>query len=119
MGKNRQDVAHARLRAVPALVVVPPCVHTSVDAARRSACATGLQTGKVMVCALIIAAGLMGQTVGENKAANAEAPTFKATSQLVVETVVVKDSQGKAIEHLTAKDFSITEDGAAQTIRFF
>ena len=39
-------------------------------------------------------------------------------SQLVVETVVVKDKQGKSIHGLTAKDFAVTEDGVAQTIRF-
>ena len=35
-----------------------------------------------------------------------------------VETVVVKDKQGKFIPGLTAKDFALTEDGVAQTIRF-
>ncbi len=37
---------------------------------------------------------------------------------MVVETVVVKDKQGKFIPGLSAKDFTITEDGAPQTIRF-
>jgi VWFA-related protein len=37
--------------------------------------------------------------------------------QLVVEAVVVKDKQGKPIPGLTAKDFTLTEDGVAQTIR--
>ncbi len=45
--------------------------------------------------------------------------TFKSSTQLVVETVVVKDKSGKFIDGLTAKDFTITEDGAPQTIRFF
>ncbi|HKD07505.1 MAG TPA: VWA domain-containing protein [Bryobacteraceae bacterium] len=44
--------------------------------------------------------------------------TFKAQTQLVVETVTVKDKNGKAIEGLTAKDFTVTEDGAVQTIQF-
>src|SRR5262249_21791075 len=39
-------------------------------------------------------------------------------SQLVVETVVVKDKQGKFIPGLGAKDFTLTEDGTAQNIRF-
>src|SRR5665213_1702036 len=43
---------------------------------------------------------------------------FKAQTQLVVETVTVRDKNGKAIEGLTAKDFTITEDGAPQTIQF-
>ncbi len=47
------------------------------------------------------------------------AATFSSTTQLVVETVVVKDKSGKPIENLSAPDFSITEDGAPQSIRFF
>ena len=39
-------------------------------------------------------------------------------SQLVVETVVVKDKQGKFISGLTAKNFTVTEDGTPQTIKF-
>ena len=45
--------------------------------------------------------------------------TFKASTQLVVETVSVKDKNGKPIEGLKATDFTITEDGVAQTIKFF
>src|SRR3979409_670254 len=45
--------------------------------------------------------------------------TFQSSSQLVIETVVVKDKKGNAIEGLTEKDFTITEDGAPQTVRFF
>jgi VWFA-related protein len=44
--------------------------------------------------------------------------TFRTNSQLVVETVVVKDKNGKTIEGLTAKDFTVTEDGVPQTIQF-
>jgi VWFA-related protein len=42
---------------------------------------------------------------------------FKASSQLVVENVVVKDKKGNFITGLTAKDFNVTEDGAPQTVR--
>jgi VWFA-related protein len=45
--------------------------------------------------------------------------TFKTSTQLVIETVTVKDKSGNPIEGLTAKDFIITEDGVPQTIAFF
>ena len=61
----------------------------------------------------------MAQVTGQNTQPNAEGVyTMTAGSQLVVETVVVKDKQGHAIGGLTAKDFSITEDGVNQSIRF-
>ncbi len=59
------------------------------------------------------------QQVGQNAAAAKDAATFQTSSQLVVETVVVKDKSGKTIEGLTAKDFTVTEDGAPQAIKFF
>jgi VWFA-related protein len=43
---------------------------------------------------------------------------FQASTQLVIETVTVKDKNGKPIEGLTAKDFTVTEDGVPQTIAF-
>jgi VWFA-related protein len=44
--------------------------------------------------------------------------TISVNTQLVVETVLVKDRKGNPIHGLTAKDFAITEDGAPQTISF-
>ncbi|MGD0302455.1 MAG: VWA domain-containing protein [Bryobacteraceae bacterium] len=58
------------------------------------------------------------QQVGQNAPASAPA-TFQSSTQLVVETVSVKDKNGNAVENLTAKDFTVTEDGVPQTIRFF
>ena len=59
------------------------------------------------------------QQIGQNKTSSDSQPyTVSVKSQLVVETVVVKDKQGKFIPGLTAKDFALTEDGVAQTIRF-
>ncbi len=45
--------------------------------------------------------------------------TLTVNSQLVIETVVVKDKKGNFIPGLTAKDFTVTEDGEPQTIRIF
>ena len=70
----------------------------------------------LMLCAVSIAA----QKIGQNAPADATAPaTFSANSQLVVETVNIKDKSGNPVEGLTATDFTITEDGTEQAIRFF
>jgi len=59
------------------------------------------------------------QQVGQNKPAGADDNyTLTMKVQLVVETVSVKDKQGNPVHGLTAKDFTVTEDGAPQTIRF-
>jgi VWFA-related protein len=44
---------------------------------------------------------------------------FGATTQLVVEDVIVKSKDGKPIEGLKAADFTITEDGKPQKIGVF
>src|SRR3984893_11757485 len=43
---------------------------------------------------------------------------FSTNTQLVVEIVSVKNKNGNAVEGLTAKDFTVTENGIAQTISF-
>ena len=45
--------------------------------------------------------------------------SIQINTQLVVETVVAKDKDGKNIEGLTDKDFTVTEDGMPQTISVF
>ena len=45
--------------------------------------------------------------------------TIKVDTQLVVQTVVVEDKDGKPIEGLTEKDFAVTEDNVPQTISVF
>jgi VWFA-related protein len=45
-------------------------------------------------------------------------PTFRATTRLIVTTVVVNDRGGKPIEGLTAKDFIVTEDNEPQEVAF-
>ena len=59
------------------------------------------------------------QQIGQNSQPGNNPPTFTTGTQLVVETVSVKDKQGNPVEGLIAKDFSVTEDGVPQAIRFF
>lgn len=46
------------------------------------------------------------------------APTFRSATHLRVQTVSVKDKQGRPIAGLAAKDFVVTEDGQPQQIAF-
>jgi len=66
-----------------------------------------------------LAASLAGaQQIGQNKPADGSQDfTLSVKVQLVVEAVVVKDKNGKSIPGLTAKDFTLTEDGVPQTVR--
>src|SRR5580692_7875198 len=68
---------------------------------------------------LIATLGAEAQQIGQNAApATNDTPTLSVRSQIVIETVVVKDKKGNTIDGLTAKDFTVTEDGVPQTIRF-
>jgi VWFA-related protein len=77
------------------------------------------RTIAVIAIFLAAAAGSLPQQVGENKLPG-QTQTFTLTvrSNLVIEAVTVKDKQGNFVHGLTAKDFVLTEDGAAQTIRY-
>jgi VWFA-related protein len=46
-------------------------------------------------------------------------PTIHSTSELVVVDVVATDAQQNPIHHLSASDFTISEDGHPQTIKVF
>jgi hypothetical protein len=70
--------------------------------------------------ALLFAAAttMIAQVTGQNVQTNSDGTyTITAGTQLVVETVIAKDKKGNFINGLTAKDFTITEDGAPQTIQ--
>jgi VWFA-related protein len=59
------------------------------------------------------------QVIGQNTQPNGTGTyTLSVTSKLVIEAVNVKDKQGKSINGLTAKDFTVTENGVAQQISF-
>jgi VWFA-related protein len=68
----------------------------------------------ILLCTLAVAA----QQVGQNAPEPNGTPTISVSTQLVVEPVVVKDKKGNPIAGLTAKDFTVTENGVAQTLRF-
>jgi VWFA-related protein len=65
-----------------------------------------------MLCAAV---GLAQQPQPQTQTPQA---TFRTTTRLIVQSVFVKDKDGKPIEGLTAKDFVITEDGQPQDIAF-
>jgi VWFA-related protein len=61
------------------------------------------------------------QLTGQNKPVGSaeQAQTIKTTTRLIIENVGVKDKKGNPVEGLTAKDFTVTEDGVVQTIKIF
>jgi VWFA-related protein len=83
-----------------------------------------MMTRLSILCAIAItavsASFICAQQIGTNAVQGKDTTyTLNVKSQLVTESVVVKDKQGKFISGLTAKDFEVTEDGTAQTIRVF
>lgn len=75
---------------------------------------------KTASLALVVALAASGQQIGQNSSSPSNGTsTFQVNSQLVVETVSVKDKSGKPVEGLSAKDFTVAEDGVPQTIRVF
>ena len=79
-----------------------------------------MRTRLLILAAAIFTAPLRAQTIGTNQPTGKDTTyTLSVKSQLVVETVVIKDKSGKFIPGLTAKDFTVTEDGTPQTIRLF
>jgi VWFA-related protein len=68
---------------------------------------------------LAIAPALSAQVIGQNQPSGSNGTyTMTVRSQLVIEAVTVKDKKGNPVPGLTAKDFTLTEDGVPQTIRF-
>ena len=45
-------------------------------------------------------------------------PIFRSGARLIVQTVSVKDQDGRVVEGLTPADFIVTEDGEPQTVSF-
>ncbi|HEY3454119.1 MAG TPA: VWA domain-containing protein [Bryobacteraceae bacterium] len=77
-----------------------------------------MKTALLLMCTLALA--IDAQQIGQNANPNSPAGvTFTSTTQLVVETVTVEDSKGNPVEGLTAKDFTVTENGVPQAIHLF
>ena len=51
-------------------------------------------------------------------AAPQSTPTFRASTKLIVTTVVVRNPDGTPVEGLTAADFVVTEDNQTHDISF-
>ncbi|MGH9430280.1 MAG: VWA domain-containing protein [Terriglobia bacterium] len=81
---------------------------------------TLLSAALAVFMTLIAALPIAAQQIGQNASLQAhQGPAVTVSTQLVVETVVVKDKQGNPIAGLTAKDFTVTEDGVQEKISFF
>lgn len=61
---------------------------------------------------LLLCAALLGQPPEETL-------TFRASANLVIVTVFVRDGQGRAVKGLTKDDFVVTENGKPQAVRVF
>ena len=73
---------------------------------------------RVIAIFFILTLTATAQQVGQNSSQQGNGPAkISVNTQLVVETVSVKDKQGKPITGLTAKDFTLTENGATQEIK--
>ncbi len=75
----------------------------------------------LMICLTLLSCSLAAaQQVGQNSSLlPGQAAAIKVSTQLVVEAVSVKDKKGNPLPGLTAKDFTVTEDGVPQAIRVF
>ncbi|HWV94642.1 MAG TPA: hypothetical protein VNZ24_10005, partial [Vicinamibacterales bacterium] len=67
---------------------------------------------------VLVVAALSAQGGAAQPQQQTQQPVFRTTTRLVVQTVTVKDKDGKVIEGLTAKDFTVTEDGQPQDVAF-
>jgi len=72
----------------------------------------------LFLCTLVVGAQA-GQQPAPQGPENPQPFVISVNTQLVVETVAVKDRDGKPIVGLTKDDFTLSEDGVPQTITLF
>ncbi len=73
-----------------------------------------------LTVAALFAFSSAAQQIGQNTTPGNNGPvTFTTGTQLVVESVTVTDKKGNPVGGLSAKDFTVTENGVPQAIRFF
>jgi len=89
----------------------------SLTTPRRGRALPGPARASFAALAILASVGIAGQQQPQQPPPE-NLPKFQSTTQLVIETVSVKDKNGKPIEGLTAKDFVVTENGQPQTISF-
>ena len=71
-----------------------------------------------ILCSIIVAVA-WGVSLTAQQRQNAPAqPTFRAVTQLIVQSVTVTDRDGAPVEGLTADDFIVTENGESQEVAF-
>ena len=67
---------------------------------------------------IVVGAVALAPLAAQQSQPPAPRPTFRIGTRLIVQTVTVKDKDGRPIEGLTANDFIVTEDGDPQTVSF-
>src|SRR5262245_15739056 len=72
-----------------------------------------------LLFAIVLVSSASAQQQPAQQPASQQPFTIQINTQLVVETVIVRDKDGKNIEGLTEKDFVVTEDNVPQTIGVF
>src|SRR4029434_9963427 len=90
-------------------------IHRGTKAQRKYRSGLGVS---VPLCVVIILAAASLEAQQQQTQPQTQQPVFRTTTRLIVQTVTVKDKDGKVIEGLTAKDFTVTEDAQPQDIAF-
>jgi VWFA-related protein len=86
--------------------------HRGAEALRRIGGSLGVSVPLCVVLMIVV----FGAVSGAQQ--STQPPTFRASTKLIVTTVVVRNPDGTPVEGLTADDFVVTEDNEPQEIAF-